>query len=73
MSHRTAAHEALPHPSPASTTAPRMCLAVDEDRAAATDGRPETRLFPPRDADAETRAAWLARSPWPEIVFACAR
>ena len=31
--------------------------------------RAET-LFPPADADAETRQAWLAASPWPEVVFA---
>ena len=29
-------------------------------------------LFPPRDADAETRRRWVATSPWPEVVFACA-
>lgn len=29
-------------------------------------------LFPPRDADAETRRRWLATSPWPEVVFAAA-
>lgn len=30
-------------------------------------------LFPPKDADDATRAAWLATSPWPEVVFATAR
>lgn len=29
-------------------------------------------LFPPRDADAETYRAWIAASPWPEVVFAAA-
>ena len=29
-------------------------------------------IFPPKDADAETRRRWLARSPWPEVVFASA-
>ncbi|WP_392541899.1 hypothetical protein [Oryzobacter telluris] len=29
-------------------------------------------LFPPRDADAETYRAWIASSPWPEVVFAAA-
>lgn len=29
-------------------------------------------LFPPRDADAETYRAWVASSPWPEVVFAAA-
>lgn len=31
------------------------------------------RIFPPVDADADTRRAWLAASPWPEVVFASAR
>lgn len=31
-----------------------------------------TPLFPPRDADEETRRRWLATSPWPEVVFASA-
>ncbi|KGN32681.1 hypothetical protein N802_16870 [Knoellia sinensis KCTC 19936] len=26
-------------------------------------------LFPPRDADADTYRAWLARAAWPEVVF----
>ncbi len=29
-------------------------------------------LFPPKDADPETRRRWLAQSPWPEVVFASA-
>ena len=29
-------------------------------------------LFPPKDADDETRRRWLATSPWPEVVFAAA-
>ena len=29
-------------------------------------------LFPPAGADDDTRRAWLASSPWPEVVFACA-
>ena len=29
-------------------------------------------IFPPKDADAETRRRWLASSPWPEVVFASA-
>lgn len=29
-------------------------------------------LFPPRDADSDTRRAWLVDSPWPEVVFASA-
>ncbi len=26
-------------------------------------------LFPPRNADADTYRAWLARAAWPEVVF----
>lgn len=26
-------------------------------------------VFPPRDADAATYRAWLARAAWPEVVF----
>ena len=29
-------------------------------------------IFPPKDADPETRRRWLASSPWPEVVFASA-
>lgn len=29
-------------------------------------------LFPPKDADESTRRAWLAATPWPEVVFASA-
>ncbi len=29
-------------------------------------------IFPPRDADADTYRAWIAASPWPEVVFAAA-
>lgn len=29
-------------------------------------------LTPPRDADSATYRAWLASSPWPEVVFAAA-
>jgi hypothetical protein len=43
-----------------------------EEEAAERWGSQVAALFPPRDADADTRAAWLARSPWPEIVFASA-
>ena len=76
---------AHPHPRRAAkeatvqtttTTAPRgaLCAATDDPAAGAPAGasvlsRP---LFPPRDADAETRRRWLAGSPWPEVVFATA-
>ena len=32
-----------------------------------------TELFPPEDADVAGHRSWLARSPWPEVVFASAR
>lgn len=38
--------------------------------------RPERRfqpIFPPPDADNQTRRAWLASTPWPEVLFASAR
>ena len=40
-------------------------------QAAASCSSPGTGhpLFPPRDADAETFHAWLARAAWPEVVF----
>lgn len=31
-----------------------------------------SRIFPPRDADADTYRRWIAASPWPEVVFASA-
>ena len=44
----------------------------EADPAAVDSSLLMTSIFPPRDADAHTRAAWLARSPWPEVVFATA-
>lgn len=41
------------------------------DVAASVRSRPAA-LFPPRDADGETFRAWIASSPWPEVVFAAA-
>jgi hypothetical protein len=49
---------------------PRDASCSDAPGAAAAPGA--TPLFPPRDADAETRRRWLASSPWPEVVFASA-
>ncbi len=40
--------------------------------APAAESLPSQPLFPPKDADAETRRRWLAGSPWPEVVFAAA-
>lgn len=74
MSHRHAADQPLSHLPPASTAAARMCSPGAEEAPGDTIRTSAwTRLFPPPDADAETRAAWLAGSPWPEIVFASAR
>ena len=55
-----------------TTTDPRGALCADAsasgvDAAATPSVQP---LFPPKDADAETRRRWLASSPWPEVVFA---
>jgi hypothetical protein len=57
-----------------TTTDPRGALCADAsassvDAAATPSVQP---LFPPKDADAETRRRWLASSPWPEVVFAAA-
>jgi len=57
-----------------TTTDPRGALCADAsassvDAAAGPGVQP---LFPPKDADAETRRRWLASSPWPEVVFAAA-
>jgi hypothetical protein len=30
-------------------------------------------IFPPKDADQTAVREFLSRSPWPEVVFACAR
>ena len=46
------------------------------DATCASGVRPGTAtsqsIFPPKDADPETRRRWLASSPWPEVVFASA-
>jgi len=38
--------------------------------ADAKHAEPAPKLFPPKDADDETRRRLLASSPWPEVVFA---
>jgi len=60
-----------------ATTDPRAARCAERptvSTAAATASAvpPTQPLFPPRDADAETRRRWLASSPWPEVVFAAA-
>jgi hypothetical protein len=57
--------EAAVHPSP---PAPGERPCVDTG----TSLRTAEQLFPPRDADEETRRRWLATSRWPEVVFAAA-
>lgn len=54
--------------------APRRdaACAVASPAAEVTAASAPAPLFPPRDADAETRRRWLATSPWPEVVFAAA-
>ncbi|KAB7744604.1 hypothetical protein GA707_08350 [Nostocoides sp. F2B08] len=70
--------------SPATTTAappdPAHGSTVDP-AVGSVSGREEpappltvfTELFPPTDADVAGHRSWLARSPWPEVVFASAR
>ena len=57
------------------TTDPRAALPAQPAAPTSTAMLPSSgarQLFPPKDADAETRRRWLASSPWPEIVFASA-
>jgi hypothetical protein len=53
-----------------TATVDRSCGTAVESSAVGAPIVPA--LFPPRDADADTRRAWVASSPWPEIVFASA-
>ncbi len=55
--------------APPTTGAASCRVDADEPVAAVAARHP---LFPPADADAETYRAWLAASPWPEVVFASA-
>jgi len=57
-----------------ATTDPRgaRCADASAQVAALSPGFRVQPLFPPKDADAETRRRWLASSPWPEVVFAAA-
>lgn len=52
-----------------STSTPAGVETCPSPEAVAVARQP---LFPPADADAETYRAWLAASPWPEVVFASA-
>jgi len=52
------------HPQTLTTPTPgSMCAAPG------SGGSDRAPLFPPRDADADTYRAWLARAAWPEVVF----
>jgi hypothetical protein len=55
-----------------ATTDPRgaHCADASASSVVAAPGTGFQPLFPPNDADAETRRRWLASSPWPEVVFA---
>ena len=63
-------------------TAAKKVIVQASNRRPAAQKRPDRQapapaafsrpIFPPKDADAETRRRWLARSPWPEVVFASA-
>ena len=58
-----------------TTTDPLAALCADPGAQAPGSVSPSLSaqpLFPPKDADAETRRRWLASSPWPEVVFAAA-
>ncbi|MCA1781121.1 MAG: hypothetical protein ABR500_14975 [Dermatophilaceae bacterium] len=70
MSVPTSAAMALPRTLHATDPAERMCSQASG--AGADSVSSIAVLFPPRDADADTRRAWLADSPWPEVVFASA-
>lgn len=48
------------HPQTLTTSTSGTTCATTPERAP---------LFPPRDADADTYRAWLARAAWPEVVF----
>lgn len=56
----------------ASTTATGTAASTTATDTAAVHASVRAPLFPPRDADPETRRRWLATSPWPEVVFASA-
>ncbi|HHU11338.1 MAG TPA: hypothetical protein GXZ60_15205 [Intrasporangiaceae bacterium] len=59
--------------SPTTTpSTPGAPSCADTSPPATTDERVPG-LFPPKDADEATRRAWLADTPWPEVVFATAR
>jgi len=53
-------------PSPRSVLAPRLSQPSPLPALVATA------IFPPAGCDEDTRRAWLASSPWPEVVFASA-
>ncbi|WP_404347816.1 hypothetical protein LG324_10935 [Phycicoccus jejuensis] len=56
----------------APPTAGAASCADDADGPAVAAVAARQPLFPPADADTETYRAWLAVSPWPEVVFASA-
>jgi hypothetical protein len=60
-------------PTPVPPTTPRDASCADaSDALATTRTSGLVSLFPPRDADAAAYRAWVAASPWPEVVFAAA-
>lgn len=61
---------ALARTAPAAGPAEGMCR--EPERVGAEAALSMASIFPPRDADSGARAAWLASSPWPEVVFASA-
>ena len=59
--------------TPVQPRSPRDASCADTSALAGAAAPPVwAPLFPPRDADEETRRRWIATSPWPEVVFASA-
>lgn len=60
------------HRSPAGAA---TCADTSSGDRAAEHRFPPTfpAIFPPQGADAQTRRAWLATTPWPEVLFSSAR
>jgi hypothetical protein len=72
MSLSSAAAPAAPARALGSGGGATGCPGVDVD-GSADAWTVFTELFPPRDADGTMHREWLARSRWPEVVFASAR
>ena len=58
--------------TPTTDPSGALCAGASGAAVAASPAPVVQPLFPPKDADVETRRRWLASSPWPEVVFAAA-